>query len=444
MTAQQRPVVGIDLGTTNSLIAYLDHGVPRLIRDGSGQALFPSVVALDDQERLIVGRAAKELLLASPTRAVAEAKRLMGTSERVMLGARTYSATEISAMVLRALKESAEAELGATVDEAVVTVPAYFTDAQRKATKDAGELAGLRVERILNEPTAAALAYGVDHLDKEELILVYDLGGGTFDVSVLEMFDGVLDVKASAGNNRLGGGDFDRALVAYLVREIERQHGVDARADVTAMVRLRAAAEAAKIELSTVHATRVLVPEVVSAKGGRATLDLELTREELEGLVRDLADATISPIEAALTDARVDKKRIGAIVLVGGATRMPLIRRLVGDLFGRDPLTHVHPDEAVALGAAIQGGLKSGAIKTDQGIMITDVCPFTLGVEVQAAAGSQHVDGMFSPIIPRNSTIPVSRTEVYSTTRDRSVPPSCTFAWNQSNATSGWFSLRMA
>ena len=419
MTAQQRPVVGIDLGTTNSLIAYLDHGVPRLIRDGSGQALFPSVVALDDQERLIVGRAAKELLLASPTRAVAEAKRLMGTSERVMLGARTYSATEISAMVLRALKESAEAELGATVDEAVVTVPAYFTDAQRKATKDAGELAGLRVERILNEPTAAALAYGVDHLDKEELILVYDLGGGTFDVSILEMFDGVLEVKASAGNNRLGGGDFDRALVAYLVREIERQHGVDARADVTAMVRLRAAAEAAKIELSTVHATRVLVPEVVSAKGGRATLDLELTREVLEGLVRDLADATISPIEAALTDARVDKKRIGAIVLVGGATRMPLIRRLVGDLFGRDPLTHVHPDEAVALGAAIQGGLKSGAIKTDQGIMITDVCPFTLGVEVQAAAGSQHVDGMFSPIIPRNSTIPVSRTEVYSTTRDQ-------------------------
>ena len=413
------PVIGIDLGTTNSLVAYLEHGTPRLIKNRAGQTITPSVVGLDPADRLHVGATAREQLLSTPDRAVAEAKRLMGTSERVLLGQRTYSATEISGIILKALKEDAEVALGLPVEEAVVTVPAYFTDAQRKATKDAGELAGLRVERILNEPTAAALAYGIENLDKEDLILVYDLGGGTFDVSVLEMFDGVLEVKASAGNNRLGGGDFDRALVAYLLREVERVHAVDLRPDPQAMQRLRAAAERAKIELSTMRATRISLPDLVDRGASKASFEHELSRETLEALVRDLAQQTIAPIETALADARIDKKRIGAIVMVGGATRMPMIRGLVGELFGRDPLTHVNPDEAVALGAAIQGGLKSGAIKTDQGIMITDVCPFTLGVEVQASAGSQQVEGLFSPIIPRNSTIPISRTESYSTTRDK-------------------------
>jgi molecular chaperone DnaK len=411
-------VVGIDLGTTNSLVAFLDDGRPTIIPNRGGARSTPSVVALDRNDRLHVGASARNQLVAMPERSIAEVKRLMGTSEKVRLGDRTYGPQEISGLILRALREDAEAFLGESVPEAVVTVPAYFTDAQRQATKDAGELAGLKVERILNEPTAAALAYGLDHLEKEQHVLVYDLGGGTFDVSVLEMFSGVLDVKASAGNGRLGGGDFDRAIVGWLAEVFEREHRVDLRKDRQAVARLTDAAEKAKIELSTAASTTILLPFLAVVSGEPRSLEIELSREKLEELVGPLVRSTLEPVAAALSDARLGRDAIHEIVLVGGASRMPLVRRLVAEFFGKEPRSGVNPDEAVALGAAVQAGLKTGAISAQTGIMITDVAPFTLGVEVQSSAGSQNVVGVFSPIIPRNSTIPISRTETYATTGD--------------------------
>lgn len=411
-------VIGIDLGTTNSLLAHFEEGRPQIIVNASGARSTPSVVGLDKNDRLHVGASAKNQLVIMPERTIAEVKRLMGSAERVMLGDRTYSPTEISAIILRSLKADAERFFGTSVEEAVVTVPAYFTDAQRTATKDAGELAGLRVERILNEPTAAALAYGIDNLDKEQFVLVYDLGGGTFDVSVLEMFNGVLDVKASAGDNRLGGGDFDRSLAAWLCEACERSHGVDLRGDLRAMARVRAAAEQAKIELSTAPSTQVMLPFIAAKAGTPISFEVEVTRADLERRIEKLVRSTLGPIESALADARVDRKSISEVVLVGGSSRIPMVRSLVAEYFGKEPRRGVNPDEAIALGAAIQAGLKTGAISTQGGIMITDVCPFTLGVEVTTKAGNQKLVGMFSPIIPRNSTVPVSKTEVYATTAD--------------------------
>ncbi len=410
--------VGIDLGTTNSLIAHFVGDRPQIIPNRAGARLTPSVVGLDRQDRLHVGSTAKNQLLTMPDRTVAEVKRLMGSAERVGLGPRSYTPTEISALVLRSLADDAQRHLGTPVVEAVITVPAYFTDAQRQATKDAGELAGLRVERLINEPTAAALAYGLDHLDKEQHVVVFDLGGGTFDVSVLEMFEGVLDVKASSGNNHLGGTDFDRALVEWLCREFERAHGVDVRGDAKAMARLKAAAEQAKIEVSSLEATQVALPYLFVHDGEPLSLEVEVTRRQFEGLIDRLVRSTLQPIETALADAKLDRKAVTDIVLVGGASRVPLVRAVVAEFFGKEPRSGVHPDEAIALGAAVQAGLKTGAISTQRGIMITDVCPFTLGVEVQASAGAQRLEGIFSPIIPRNSTVPISRTEVYSTTSD--------------------------
>jgi len=411
-------VVGIDLGTTNSLVAYLEGDRPQIIVNAQGSRSTPSVVGIDRSGRLHVGATAKNQLVAMPDRTVAEVKRLMGTSERVQIGDRSYTPTEVSALILRALKQDAERFFSERVEEAVVTVPAYFTDAQRQATKDAGELAGLRVERILNEPTAAALAYGIDNLDKEQFVLVYDLGGGTFDVSVLEMFNGVLEVKASAGNSRLGGTDFDRALVGWLAAEIERAHGVDVRGDLQAMARLKAAAEQSKVELSSVEATTVSLPFIAVKGGSPVSFEAEVTRGRLEELVGPLVRSTLAPVEAALADAKIDRRAVAEVVLVGGSSRMPLVQALVAEHFGKEPRRGVHPDEAVALGAAIQAGLKTGAISAQAGIMITDVCPFTLGVEVMGSAGSQKVTGLFSPIIPRNSTVPVSKTDVYATTAD--------------------------
>jgi molecular chaperone DnaK len=410
------PVVGIDLGTTNSLVAHLRGDRPEIIPNHAGRRLTPSVVGLDRHDRIHVGDSARSQLVAAPERTVAEVKRLMGTAARIPLGARSYSPQEISGFILKQLKDDAERFVGEPIGEAVVTVPAYFTDAQRQATKDAGELAGFRVDRIVNEPTAAALAYGLDHLDDEQHVLVYDLGGGTFDVSVLEMFAGVLEVKASAGNNHLGGGDFDRAVAAWLAAELERVHGVDVRGDAQARVRLQAAAEQAKIELSTREATEIVLPAIAFAHGEPLALELELTRAQLEALVGPLVRSTLQPIERALADARLGRERITDVVLVGGSSRMPLVQRLLAEAFGQEPRRGVHPDEAIALGAAVQAGLKSGALSTERGIMITDVSPFTLGVEVVGHGGATRLGGVFSPIIPRNSTVPVSRTEVYSTT----------------------------
>ncbi|XXF77708.1 Hsp70 family protein [Myxococcaceae bacterium GXIMD 01537] len=412
-------IVGIDLGTTHSLVATMEGQRPVIIPNRQGKRLTPSVVGLDKHDKLHVGETARNQLTAQPERTVAEVKRLMGSGQTVRLGAREYTPTEISGLVLTALKEDAERHLGGRVEEAVITVPAYFTDAQRQATKDAGELAGLRVERILNEPTAAALAYGLDHLDAEQFVLVYDLGGGTFDVSVLEMFQGVLDVKASAGNNRLGGGDFDRAIAAWLAEQFEQQHGVSLAGNLMAQVRLKAAAEAAKIDLSSTDTVPVLVPFLAAGPGGSPlSLELELTRAMLEELIGAQVRSTLVPIEAALRDAKVAKGSVTDVVLVGGSSRLPLVQRLVAEYFGKEPRRGVHPDEAIALGAAVQAGLKSGGISPQRGIMITDVAPFTLGVEVMTSAGGERLGGMFSPIIPRNTTVPVSRTETYSTTSD--------------------------
>ncbi len=368
-------VIGIDLGTTNSLVAHFEDGRPELIVNQGGARSTPSIVGLDRSDRLHVGATAKNQLVVMPERTVAEVKRLMGSAERITLGDRSYSPTEVSAIILRTLKEDAERFFGAPVDEAVITVPAYFTDAQRQATKDAGELAGLRVERILNEPTAAALAYGIDNLDKEQYVVVYDLGGGTFDVSVLEMFNGVLDVKASAGNNRLGGGDFDRALAEHLAAAFQRAHGVDLRADPKASARIRAAAEQAKIELSSMETAQVMLPFLTMKGGEPISFETEVTRAELQELIGPLVRSTLAPLEAALADARIDRKSVAEVVLVGGASRMPVVRALVAEFFGKAPRHGVNPDEAIALGAAIQAALKTGAISTQGGIMITDVSP---------------------------------------------------------------------
>ena len=411
-------VVGIDLGTTNSLVAYIRGERPEIIPNEAGKRLTPSVVGLDRSDQLHVGETAKNQITAMPERTVAEVKRKMGTSEKVKIGSREYSPQEVSGLILKKLKEDAEKFLITTLEEAVITVPAYFTDAQRQATKDAGELAGFRVDRIINEPTAAALAYGLDHLDKEQFILVYDLGGGTFDVSVLEMFEGVLDVKASAGNNHLGGGDFDRAIVEWICKNIEKDFGLDLRRDLKALARMKAAAEQCKCELSTVKSTPVMLPFLAVRGTEPVSFEREMTRAELESLLGDQLRSTLEPIETALKDAKLDKKQISEVVLVGGSSRIPMVQALLAEFFGKEPRRGVNPDEAVALGAAVQAGLKSGTISTERGIMITDVSPFTLGVEVQSGSAYQKIGGIFSPIIPRNSTVPVSKTEVYSTTAD--------------------------
>jgi molecular chaperone DnaK len=411
------PVVGIDLGTTHSLVAVMKGDRPELIPNRYGKRLTPSIVGLDKNGQVHVGESAKNQLVSAPERTVLEVKRKMGSSEKVTLGDRTYTPQEISGFVLKALKDDAERALGETIVEAVVTVPAYFTDAQRQATKDAGALAGLKVERILNEPTAAALAYGIEHLDKEQFVLVYDLGGGTFDVSVLEMFEGVLDVKASAGNNHLGGSDFDAAISEWLMQAADGL-GLDLRNDAKAKARLKVAAEAAKIELSNVMETHIAIPFLGLRDGAPVSLEIDLSRETLEKLLGKQLESTLKPVETALKDAKLDKATVAEVILVGGSSRIPMVHQLLTRFFGKAPKGGVHPDEAVALGAAIQAGLKSGAIKSGNSIMIADVAPFTLGVKVAGNAKDQMVSGLFSPIIPRNCKVPVSRTETYYTTYD--------------------------
>lgn len=413
-------LLGIDLGTTNSVAATLQGTTPMVIPNRNGRRLTPSVVGLDSSGQVHVGDSAFNQLQIAPERTVAEVKRKMGSGEMVTLGDRTYRPQEISAFILKSLKEDAERHFGEAVTEAVVTVPAYFTDAQRQATRDAGELAGLTVERIINEPTAAALAYGLEHLDQEAHVLVYDLGGGTFDVSVLEMFNGVLDVKASSGNNSLGGADFDARLVDWLLRQLQTQHGVDVSGDLKARARLRACAERAKIDLSSSQVVTCVLPFIAMKSGAPVSAEFELSRAVFEAEVGELIRSTLEPIKSALSDARLEPRAISEVVLVGGSSRIPLVHRLLTEFFGKPPRAGVNPDEAVALGAAVQAGLKAGSLSASTGIMITDVAPFTLGVEVMSrAGGGSMVGGLFSPIIQRNSTVPISRTEVYRTTSDQ-------------------------
>jgi molecular chaperone DnaK len=400
-------VLGIDLGTTNSCMAILEGGEPQVLINKEGGRTTPSVVHIKKDGERVVGAAAKRQLVTAPERTVASIKRQMGRNYKVTIDGRDYSPQEISAMILQKMKLDAEAYLGEKITQAVITVPAYFEDAQRQATKDAGKIAGLEVLRIINEPTAAALAYGLDKAQKEQTIVVYDLGGGTFDVSVLELGDGVFEVKATSGNNFLGGDDFDSRVVDWMAEEFQKQNGIDLRKDPRALSRLREAAEKAKIELSTTTSTEINLPFITADADGPKHLDLKLSRAKLEELIHDLLEKTVGPTKQALADAGITGDQIDQVLLVGGSTRVPAVQELVRKLTGKEPNRGVNPDEVVAVGAAIQAGVLGGEVKD---ILLLDVTPLTLGVET--------LGGVATKMIPRNTTIPTRKTETFTTAAD--------------------------
>ena len=397
--------IGIDLGTTNSCVCVYEGGEAKVIANPEGNRTTPSVVAFKKGE-IIVGDAAKRQVVTNKD-TVSSIKRLMGTSEKVHVNGKDYTPEEISAMILSDLKKTAEAYLGETVTKAVITVPAYFNDAQRQATKNAGKIAGLEVERIINEPTAAALAYGLDKQDKTEQILVYDLGGGTFDVSILELVDGVFEVKSTSGNNHLGGDDFDKKIVDYLVDEFKKENGVDLTKDKMAMQRLKDAAEKAKKDLSGMSTTQISLPFLSQGEDGPLHLELSLTRAKFEDLIRDLVESTKEPVRKALKDAKLSASDIDKVLLVGGSTRIPMVQELVKKELGKEPSKGVNPDEVVAMGAAIQGGVLTGEVDD---IVLLDVTPLSLGIET--------LGGVCTVLIPRNTTIPTSKSQVFSTAAD--------------------------
>ena len=399
-------IIGIDLGTTNSCVCVYEGGEGKVIANAEGERTTPSVVAFKNGE-IIVGQKAKNQMITNPD-VVYSIKRKMGTDEKVHVNGKDYTPQEISAMILSDLKKTAESYLGETVTRAVITVPAYFNDAQRQATKDAGKIAGLTVERIINEPTAASLAYGFDKQDKTERILVYDLGGGTFDVSILELGDGVFEVKATSGNNHLGGDDFDNVIVDYLVAEFKKENGVDLTKDKMAMQRLKDAAEKAKKELSGVTTTQISLPFLSQGSDGPLHLDMSLTRAKFEELTRDLIDSTLEPVRKALKDAKLSASDIDKVILVGGSTRIPRVQELVKKELGKEPNKSVNPDEVVAMGAAIQGGVLTGEVND---IVLLDVTPLSLGIET--------LGGVMTVLIPRNTTIPAKKTmDSFSTAVD--------------------------
>ncbi len=407
--------VGIDLGTTYSLVAALVDGVPRVLPNVLGELLTPSAVFVERDGTLLVGAAAHARGLVEPSRGARTFKRDMGLAQRYTLGEKTFSAEELSAMVLRQLKEDAEAALGGPVVEAVVTVPAYFGELQRRATRDAAELAGLRVERIINEPTAAALAYGLHERHRELSAVVLDLGGGTFDVTVLEIMEGVIEIQASAGDTRLGGEDFSEAAAALCVERL-RQEGVDLGKSSVALARLREAAELAKRRLSQQEVTDVALPGLPTTDGSK-DVQLQLSRAELEARFAPLLERMTAPILRALRDAGKSPADVGEVLLVGGATRMPCIARLASQIFGKLPLRSLPPDEAVALGAAVQVALKSGDAAVSD-IVVTDVAPFSLGLATVTRVGSSTVSGLFSPVLERGTVLPASRVQRFSTATD--------------------------
>ncbi len=399
-------IIGIDLGTTNSCVAFLEGGKPVVIANKEGNRTTPSVVAYTDKGEILVGENAKRQAVTNKN-TVSSAKRKMGTSETFDIDGKKYTPQQISAQVLMKLKADAESFLGETVTKAVITVPAYFNDAERQATKDAGKIAGLEVERIVNEPTAAALAYGLDKQDKLQTILVYDLGGGTFDVSILELGDGIFEVKSTSGNNRLGGDDFDNRIMDYLVEEFKKMEDIDLSKDKMAMQRLKDAAEKAKKDLSGMASTQINLPFISQKESGPVHLDINLTKAKFEDLCRDLFDSTLEPVRKALKDAKLDKNKIDQVILVGGSTRIPYIQELVERELGKAPNKGVNPDEVVAMGAAIQGGVLSGEVED---LVLLDVTPLSLGIET--------LGGVMTPLIPRNTTIPTSKSQVFSTAAD--------------------------
>jgi molecular chaperone HscC len=411
------PILGIDLGTTFSLVAVLQGDEPVVLPNALGEDLTPSAVSLLDDGSLVVGAAARARATTHPERTVLAFKRDMGTSRTVTLGARSFTAVELSALILRSLREDAERALGVAVEEAVVTVPAYFGDLQRQATKDAGAIAGLRVERIINEPTAAALAYGLHQRDRELRAVVLDLGGGTFDVTLVEIVEGVIEVQGTAGDVRLGGDDFDRAFAAHLRRRISSELGVELHPGEVTTARVVDAAERAKRRLTNADRTSIALPGVETRSGGRADVELECTRKEAEEVWAPLLDRLRAPITRALSDAGVRPNAIDEVLLVGGSTRMPCITQLAAQMFGRLPLRSLPPDEAVALGAAVQAALKQGAAAVED-LVVTDVAPFSMGIATASHFGAQRVTGLFSPVLERGTVIPASRERRFSTVAD--------------------------
>ncbi|HSI68248.1 MAG TPA: molecular chaperone DnaK, partial [Planococcus sp. (in: firmicutes)] len=398
-------IIGIDLGTTNSAVAVLEGGEPKIIPNPEGNRTTPSVVAFKNGERQ-VGEVAKRQSITNPN-TIQSVKRLMGTQEKVSAEGKDYSPQEVSAMILQYIKGYAEDYLGEKVTKAVITVPAYFNDAQRQATKDAGRIAGLEVERIINEPTAAALAYGLDKMDTDETVLVYDLGGGTFDVSILELGDGVFEVKSTAGDNRLGGDDFDKLIIDYLVQEFKKENGIDLSKDKMATQRLKDAAEKAKKDLSGVSSTQISLPFITAGDAGPLHLEVTMSRAKFDELTSSLVERTMGPTRQAIKDAGISASELDRVILVGGSTRIPAVQESVKKITGKDPHRGVNPDEVVAMGAAVQGGVLTGDVKD---VVLLDVTPLSLGIETMG--------GVFTKLIERNTTIPTSKSQTFSTAAD--------------------------